>query len=243
MIRIKIFVHLPRKNKSLIMQKIFLSILTLCVLIATTYNSNAQSNKNLYFVFLNSKSDKEKISDAEAEKLQEAHLENIDRLNKEGKLFAAGPFDGGGGMFILHAKDIETANDYLNTDPAIAANRFNIEIYPFVIWNGKMCGAKEPYEMATYQLAKLKTNYDHPGDMQDAIGKNRIFMGDLHTNTNKLVVMGKFNDDNDGVLILNVPDAETAKEVLSKNPAISNNSITYELKTLWIAKGTFCEKE
>jgi uncharacterized protein YciI len=225
------------------MRKYFLITLISFILFGTCYNSIAQSNKDLFFVFLNPNPDKTKISDAEADKLQTAHLKNIEKLNQEGKLFAAGPFEGGGGMFILHAENIELAKSYLNSDPAIAANRFNIEIFPFVIWNGKMCGAKKPYEMTNYKLVRLITNYDDPGDLEDAISKNRVFMGDIHTNTNKLVVMGKFGEDNDGVLILNVPDVESAKDLLNTNPAIKNNSITYDIKTLWIAKGAFCEKE
>ncbi|NQU31834.1 MAG: hypothetical protein HQ521_01255 [Bacteroidetes bacterium] len=219
-----------------------LLILTIAILSFSITNGNAQISKKLFFVFLNTNPDKEKISDLEAEKLQSAHLENIGKLNKEGKLLAAGPFDGGGGMFVLHADDMTQANSYLESDPAIAAKRFIIEIFPFNIYNGRICGASEPYEMVSYQLVRLHTNKADPDALGQALLDNRLTMADLQYKTKQLIVHGKFGDDNDGVLILNVSNPKEADDILSTHPAVIDGQITYETKTLWIAKGTFCEE-
>lgn len=223
------------------MQKYLLTIIIILFFTVTTDTLTVQTNENLFFVFLNSNPDKLVISDSEAEDLQAGHLKNIGKLKDEGKLFAAGPFDGGGGMFVLHADNIDEANSYLKTDPAIAANRFLLEVLPFNIWNGDMCGAKEPYIMVTYQLVRLISNCEDSDDITKVRYNNRLFMSDLANNTNEMVVHGQFNNDNDGVLILNVLDSETAEQIINKHPSIVSGKLKYKVIPLWIAKGTFCE--
>lgn len=74
-------------------------------------------NKSYTFVFLNNKQDKEALSKEKSDSIMTGHMNNIDRLAKEGKLLAAGPFEGGGGIFVLNTKSIEEANQWLSTDP------------------------------------------------------------------------------------------------------------------------------
>lgn len=215
--------------------------MSFCFFSVSTDKLTAQTNENLFFVFLNSNPDKPEISESEAEELQTAHLNNITRLKDEGKLFAAGPFEGGGGLLILHAENIEEANSFLNRDPAIAANRFNLEVFPFKIWNGDMCGAKEPYKMVTYQFVRLIANTEITCDMSKARYDNRMFMGDLANKTDQLIVQGTFSFDNDGILILDVADTETAEQIIAKYPSVISGQLKYEIIPLWIAEGTFCE--
>ncbi len=77
-----------------------ISLLTLLLGLFIITSAQAQSNK-LFFVFLNSNPDKAILDADKAEQLQSAHLKNIERLAIEGIMKAAGPFEGGGGMFIL----------------------------------------------------------------------------------------------------------------------------------------------
>ena len=58
----------------------------------------------LIFVFLNKRIDKAELPEGEVKKIMEGHMANIERLSKEGKLISAGPFDGGGGIFIFKSK-------------------------------------------------------------------------------------------------------------------------------------------
>jgi len=74
--------------------------------------------------------------EAEQQKLMRGHMENIGRLAEEGKLVVAGPMLAKNdrnyrGIFILDAKTVEEAKVLLATDPAIAANVFAVEIYPW----------------------------------------------------------------------------------------------------------------
>lgn len=71
---------------------------------------------------------------ATAAALQEGHMANIRRLYAEGKLKVAGPFGDNGnwrGIFIFDAATKEEVEQWLKTDPAIAAGRLSYEIHPW----------------------------------------------------------------------------------------------------------------
>ncbi len=61
------------------------------------------------------------------------HLENINRLAKEGKLIVAGPMGKNDrsyrGIFILNLSKIEEAESLLQTDPAVKAGLLDAELY------------------------------------------------------------------------------------------------------------------
>jgi uncharacterized protein YciI len=66
--------------------------------------------------------------------LQKAHLKNIGRLADEGKLVVAGPITDNKelqGIFIFNVTTIEEAKALTETDPAIKAGVFVMELKPF----------------------------------------------------------------------------------------------------------------
>lgn len=69
-----------------------------------------------------------------AANLQRAHLDNIKRLAKEGKLVLAGPFLDDGpvrGIYIFNVATVEEAEALTNSDPAIQAGRLVMELHPW----------------------------------------------------------------------------------------------------------------
>ncbi|NDK54565.1 YciI family protein [Pontibacter fetidus] len=78
----------------------------------------------------NTTTDKEKLN-----QYFRGHMENIGRLAKEGKLVVAGPLGKNDksyrGIFILDAKTIEEAQKLVETDPAVKAKIFDVELYPW----------------------------------------------------------------------------------------------------------------
>lgn len=70
----------------------------------------------------------------EASRLQQAHLENIQRLAEEGKLLLAGPFMDDGpirGIYIFNVESVEEARALTATDPAIQAGSLEMELHPW----------------------------------------------------------------------------------------------------------------
>ena len=218
-----------------------LSLVILLIALSLTSIIQAQSN-NLFFVFLNSNPDKAEISSEKAEQLQAAHLQNIERLTSEGIIRAAGPFENGGGILILNAENKKSVQAIMQTDPAVNANRFNLEIFPLMLAHNDLCGAKKPYDMVTYQFVRTIFNLDYLGDVDKWFAENRVFMSDLNNNNDFVITQGNFNMYNDGFLILDVPDAATAERIIKKHPAVQEGQINYEIKSLWIARGTFCKR-
>lgn len=70
----------------------------------------------------------------EKAKYFEGHMANINRLAKEGKLAVAGPFEKNErnyrGIFIFNVTTIEEAQALVETDPAVKAKIFEVELTP-----------------------------------------------------------------------------------------------------------------
>ncbi|MDF1545195.1 MAG: YciI family protein [bacterium] len=92
----------------------------------------------------------------ELEKLQEAHLDNIQRLADSGWLALAGPTwaDSGYsyilGLFFFETEDIQQAKKLTATDPSVQARRLNVQIHPWVGSSGLKYD--EPVEMTAYEM-------------------------------------------------------------------------------------------
>jgi uncharacterized protein YciI len=89
--------------------------------------------KQYYFVLLTKGNNRTQDS-ATAQEIQKAHLENIGRLAKAGKIVVAGPFGDDGnwrGIFIFDAATKEEVEQLLQSDRAISSGRLAYEIHPW----------------------------------------------------------------------------------------------------------------
>jgi uncharacterized protein YciI len=80
-------------------------------------------------------SGKTEIKDAsERQKIQMAHLKNIQRLAAGGKLIVAGPFLDDQplrGIFIFDVESVEEAKKLTESDPAVKAGLLKMELHPW----------------------------------------------------------------------------------------------------------------
>lgn len=182
------------------------------------------------FVFLNSKPDKEIISEEESEALQKTHMANIERMVADGQMIVAGPFEGGGGIFILKTDKVAEADKWLNSDPAIRANRWDIELFPITFLKGGACLATEPYEMVVYNFARVsyindianyKSNSDSP--WLEIV------------NNEDILSAGRFPSLDGGIIVYN------NEFIGSLIDSKYQDQIEVKLKKVWVAKGSFCE--
>ena len=85
------------------------------------------------------------------------HMANINRLVNEGKLIVAGPFGKNNnayrGIFILNVKNIEEAQELVQTDPAINSKLLDADLYS---WYGS--AALPEYLEAALKIGKYKIN-------------------------------------------------------------------------------------
>lgn len=195
--------------------------------------------EGLSFVILNKKQDAAQLPKEETDKLMEGHMANINRLAQEKKLVAAGPFDGGGGIFILNTASVEVSTEWLSTDPAVKAKRWDVEVYPYSPRVGGACLVQEPYEMVTYYFVRYKVDIT-----KSTVNSASIFFShDEHLKTLKsklpVVAEGTFGDRDGGVLILK---DDPPLQWLESDPAVQQGMLVLDLRKLWIAKGAFCEQ-
>jgi len=192
-------------------------------------------------VFLNSRADKEQLSDTEAEALQSAHLANIDQLVAEGKIVVAGPFENGGGIFVLSTGSLATAEEWILTDPAVKAKRWNIEIHPFGVAKGKICAPTEPYEMATYNFIRFSAQ-NEIADYKSSAAVNstasELIMANKLAAQGNLLLLANYAN-NEGGMIIYLGDEQ--QELVENDPAVESGKLSVYVKKLWVAKGSFCE--
>lgn len=192
------------------------------------------------FVFLNKKPDGEKLTKAQEDKLMEGHMANINKMAQENKLLAAGPFDGGGGIFIFNSHSAEEVRGWIADDPAVQAKRWNIEVLPFRVRSGSVCKAPEPYEMVTYNFIRFVPVFSKftVGDAPVIFKSHDDYLKKIEHSGN-VIAEGVFGENEGGILIMN---GDLQKEVIEFDPGVQQGLLELEFKKLWIAKGTFCEK-
>jgi uncharacterized protein YciI len=77
----------------------------------------------------------------ETEKLQAAHMANINAMAKTGKLVIAGPFENGGdyaGVFVFKVGSLDEAKTLAESDPAVKAGRLVADVHPWLVAQGSL---------------------------------------------------------------------------------------------------------
>jgi uncharacterized protein YciI len=201
----------------------------LCVVLLLMYCFQA-AGQEFHIVFLNKKEDKAELPEDEVKKLMDGHMANINQLAKDGKLWAAGPFDGGGGIFIFKTASLDDVKSWILTDPAVKAERWNVEIFPYRPRAGSVCAVGEKYEMTNYFFVRYSakragSDQDHRDYIGSSFGTNVIAEGELGEGAGSIAVLRE----------------EPKTTTLDQDPMVKSGSLNYGVKKLFIARGSFCE--
>jgi len=196
-------------------------------------------NKVYTIVFLNKKTDAETLPKEQVDKIMEGHMANINRLAKEKKLLAAGPFEGGGGIFILNTTSKEEAQTWLQGDPGIQAKRWDVELLPYTPRVGSICPVGEKYEMIQYTLIRYDVLVSKftAQDFPQILKQHDDYLKTL-TDTGNVVTDAIFGQRDGGILIVK---GTLQREVIEADPAVQQELLDVQVRSLWIAKGSFCE--
>ena len=93
-----------------------------------------------YWLVLLQKGPNRNQDSVSAGKIQAAHMANINRLAKEGKLIMAGPMgieDELRGIFIMNCADSIEVENFVKTDSAVITGRLIMKYYPWWTMKGK----------------------------------------------------------------------------------------------------------
>lgn len=96
-----------------------------------------------YLVLLLRPPNAPELPKAELDSLGDGHMANIRRLHEEGKLLKAGPTEDHSGrdvrgIFILTTNSLETAQDWVGTDPLIQKGRLVAEYLKWYVQKGSL---------------------------------------------------------------------------------------------------------
>lgn len=228
----------PNFKKPLVMKFIQRLVLALIATASWSMPGYTQSSEHI-LVFLNSRKDVAEMPKEQLDELMKGHLSNIQRLVKEGKMLMAGPFDGGGGIFIFKSNSTDSVAQWLKTDPGIQANRWRLEIYPYVPRVGGACVASEDAEMVQYEFIRYistitKFNVQKAGE---SFKKHDDFIREI-VKTGNVVAEGIFPNRDDGILVMK---GDVDQKLIESDPSMPDAIFTIEFKKIWVMKGSFCE--
>lgn len=167
------------------------------------------------------------------------HLANIRRLVEEGKMIMAGPFDGGGGIFIMNSNSVDSVKNWLKTDPGIKAERWRLEYFPYIPRVGSACTAKEDAEMVQYQFIRYtstitKFNVQKAGE---TFKKHDDYLKQI-IKTGNVIAEGIFPNRDGGILVMR---GDVDRNLIEADPSMADAVFTIDFKKLWVMKGSFCE--
>jgi len=207
-----------------------------CLILGSGYGQT----KNYTIVFLNKKSDAMQMSQEDTKKIMDGHMANMGQLAKEGKLLAAGPFDGGGGLFIMNSSNEEEVKSWISTDPGVQAQRWNIEILPYEPRHGGVCPVGEKYEMTLYTFIRFNLSAEKSTTLNysETMEKHNNFTREI-IKGGKVITEAGFGANGGGILVFN---GEIDSSILESDPGVREGLLETQVKKLYIAKGSFCEK-
>ncbi|MTI40025.1 YciI family protein [Fulvivirga lutimaris] len=122
------------------MKKLLLTLL----LTSAALLSNAQDEQGnppneivkYYFIELITNPDKPDLPKMQVDSIQREHMKNINQMVVDNQLMLAGPFENGGGIFIVNVKTIEEAEALVSRDPAVKSGRLLTEVRPWYTTKG-----------------------------------------------------------------------------------------------------------
>ena len=212
----------------------------LLFLFVTVVGSFASACAQPYtLVFLHKKAKPQELPKEKVDELMRGHMANMDRLAKEGKLKAAGPFDGGGGIFIFNSGSTEDVRAWVATDPGVQANRWDIEIVPYQPQLGNVCEAPEPYEMVTYSFIRFRSQVSKANVQQAEAWMNAHRQYAKVLLQDQLITHVYLGDENDSLILA---AGDWGSNQWTGDEAVNQGLLVPVFKKLWIAKGSFCEK-
>lgn len=221
-----------------------------CLLAASALAQPAPSSAAKHFlVLLKRPAHAPQLDQAAAEKLQQAHLANIRRLHREGKLEIAGPFLEESplrGIFVFKAASLKQAQNWAATDPAVKAGRLAAEMHgPWLLLFGQIfhpTAETQALQQYTFTILTKGPNWKRPYPGLDRlVAQHEAFLRKMVAGR-KVALAGPIEQDGDlrGVIIFTVSADEAAK-LVAQDPMVKAQYLKAEAHGWATGKGVLAE--
>jgi uncharacterized protein YciI len=211
-------------TQAMLKKIVALALLSTCICL-TALSQQASDATQLYFVFLKRPANPPQLSKEAGEKLQQAHMDNIHRTYREGKLVMAGPFMEDlpmRGIFVFRAHSKDEALAWANSDPAVKAGRLEPELHgPWRLVIGHIQHTDDEVNLERYTTVLVRKGENWKRDAaEDLVRQHVSYLQHLETE-GKVALAGPFQDDGDlrGVLIYRTEVAE-AQQLADNDPMV-----------------------
>jgi len=183
------------------------------------------------------------IDQAAAEKLQEAHMANIRKLAKEGKLVLAGPFLDDGplrGIFVLKTQSLSEATEWSHTDPTVQSGRLAPEIHTWIQTTSTFSMPPESNPMENYAVVLyVKSDNFHWPNGSDPTAQRHLEYIQSQRDSGKLAAGAPFRDGlgSSAELLIFATSTEEASQIVAQDPWVVAGTVKPEVHPWMTQKG------
>ena len=227
------------------MRRIFGVLTILCALMAAAADDSAR----YYVVFLRPDPARKPLAQADAERLQAAHMANIRKMASDGILVAAGPFDDRpvtiSGIFVFQAASLESARAVAAQDPTVVEHRNTVEVYAWMGPRGigaeyrrlHQADPSTPENMQPHPLCLVYRGaaWDEKSSQHDELLKGHAAYIEKLREQGKLGAAGAIEPSGGllGLVVFKPIPLDEVQALLRKDPAIEAGVLRIEPHTWW----------
>jgi uncharacterized protein YciI len=198
-----------------------------------------------WWMFFVSGDNRTPLAKEEAERMQKAHIANMERLGKEGKALMGGPFGDRTrlrGIVVLTVKSREDVIAEFKDDPYVQAGRLEIEAYRWSTEKLALGKPEEPFKLQETQFVLLKKGPNWTDEATEQVNRDQ----EAHLKhiramqaAGDLALAGPLQDAGDlrGLLLFRTNDAEKVEKLLAEDPHIRSGRLVAERHPLYVGRG------
>jgi uncharacterized protein YciI len=173
----------------------------------------------------------------EGQRIQDAHLAYLAKLNRDGFNVLYGSFLDEGdlrGIVVLDVPSAERAHELMAADPHVQAGHRVVEVKPWLGPRGWFHPPAEPaaLEQLVFGFLMRGTRTSQSREEAMEIQKEHLaYMDGLHKQ-GKLIMAGPFLDDSEwrGVVVYRVASAEEARALAAGDPAVKAGRLVIDAR-------------
>jgi len=202
-------------------------------------------SEQYYLVFIRPDPQRKPLEKAEGERIQAAHMANIESMAADGLLVAAGPFGDPpptkiSGIFVMKAPSLEEARRISAKDPTVVEHRNVLDVH---VWHGPAAIGAEYFRLHKENPATPVGMEQRPFAMlfPGTGGKPETAVKQLLERlreSGRLAAAGPVEGSQDelrGVAVFRPGPLADARELLEKQPEVSSGVLRVEYHSWWCA--------
>ena len=202
-----------------------------------------------YVAFLRPDPARRELPKAEGERLQAAHMANIQKMGRDGVLMAAGPFDDTpviiSGIFVLRMSSRESAQALAAKDPTVLAHRNTVDVHTWLgppeigveYFRLHKLDPNTPENMQSHPLCLLYRGnaWEEKRSTRDQLmAAHKRYVEQLH-GLGKLGAAGAVDapDDLLGMVVFRPLSLHEAQRLLREDPAVRAGILRADFHAWW----------